>query len=142
MDGGSLAFRKPDTSDPLVLTTSGRFTVLKCSSSGSITTTGAAINNQSSAALAMCWGSDISSIINNPTVPAQADVRYGVSRGYPGDGAGLLEIPNDGTPTGTQDATSDDCVVSGKKYGSPQRTGTAVTGGGTPVFGGMAQRRA
>jgi len=66
-----------------------------------------------------------------PAIPAQADTRYGVARGYPGDGDGLLEIPNSGTPTGTQDATSDACVVIGKKYGSPQRTGTGAGGGYT-----------
>lgn len=60
---------------------------------------------------------------------AVADVRYGTVVGV-SPAVGALEIPNSGTPTGTQDATSDACVVSGKKYGSPQRTGSASGGGG------------
>lgn len=55
-----------------------------------------------------------------------ANTRYGVTVD---DVTGDLQIPNSGTPTGTQDATSDACVVSGKKYGSPERTGSAPGGG-------------
>lgn len=81
--------------------------------------------------------------IGQPTVPAAADTRYGVTRGYAGDVAGALEIPNSSSPTGTQDATSDACVVSGKKYGSPQRTGSATSGTAPAVtIGGRVARRA
>lgn len=74
---------------------------------------------------------DIGAAARGGTFPAVANTRYGVTYGAAGiEYTGLLEIPNSGTPTGTQDATSDDCVVSGKKYGSPQRTGTAAGGGG------------
>jgi hypothetical protein len=58
-------------------------------------------------------------------VPDAADVRYGTSVGTT---TGTLEMPNGGTPTGTQDATSDSHVKSGSKYGSPQRTGSAASG--------------
>lgn len=70
--------------------------------------------------------------------PAAADVRYGVQYANPSAlTTGLIEMPNSGTPTGTQDATSDACVVSGKKYGSPQRTGSASGGGGgARIIGG------
>lgn len=61
---------------------------------------------------------------------AAADLRYGKTVD---DIAGAIEMPNSGTPTGTQDATSDACVVSGKKYGSPQRTGSAAGGGNVIV---------
>ena len=67
--------------------------------------------------------------------PSAADVRYGVQTQ---NTTGTLEIPNSGTPTGTQDATSDACVVSGKKYGSPQRTGSASAGGGLMVNPGLS----
>jgi len=115
----------------------------------------AQINLQSSAACAAILGSAHSGAIVGPSVPSAADTRYGITRGYPSDsgaavtgtgdvaGQGTLQIPNSGTPTGTEDATSDACVVSGKTYGSTPRTGSAATGGGggAPVFGGNMVRR-
>ena len=68
------------------------------------------------------------SAITYPTLPAVSDVRYPVDRG---DGTtGTISMPNSGTPTGTENATSDACVVSGKNYGAGNaRTGTAVVPG-------------
>ena len=68
--------------------------------------------------------------VNEPLLPAVANARYGVQFGANGtEFTGLIEMPNSSAPTGTQDATSDACVVSGKIYGSPQRTGSRVVGG-------------
>jgi hypothetical protein len=68
---------------------------------------------------------------SDPVVPAVANVRYGITFGDASSLTGLIEMPNSDSPTGTQDETSDACVVSGKKYGSPQRTGSAAGGGYT-----------
>lgn len=72
--------------------------------------------------------------------PTAANARYGVTFGGLGATAGskaltgAIEMPNSDSPTGTQDATSDACVVSGKKYGSPQSTGSAAGGGGGTTY--------
>jgi len=42
---------------------------------------------------------------------------------FPGT-AGALQLPNAGSPTGTEDATSDTHVRYGAMYGSTPRTGT------------------
>lgn len=116
---------------------------------GTLTTTHATggtasiVNQIAVAQAAICGGTEANrAIITGASIPSAADTRYGVTRGWADGGTaatagcgvaggnGLLEIPNTDSPTGTQDATSDDCVVSGKKYGSPQRTGTAAGGGG------------
>lgn len=61
--------------------------------------------------------------------PGAASVLYGVNVGVT---QGTFSVPNSGTPTGTADATSDNCVLSGKNYGvSNARTGTGGGGGYT-----------
>lgn len=67
----------------------------------------------------------LDSYVLDDRIVSAADLRYGV---VVGSVTGTLQMPNSGTPTGTQDATSDACVVSGKTYGSPERTGSAATG--------------
>lgn len=141
---GTLAFAT--ASAALTLSNSGTFVILKTGGSLTYTAAGgtAAIKNQSATSYAsIIGGSDAEkAIITGASIPSAADTRYGVARGWADGGTGatagcgvaggngLLEIPNSDAPTGTQDATSDACVVSGKKYGSPQRTGSAAGGGG------------
>jgi hypothetical protein len=84
-------------------------------------------------------------IIAGPVLPAASNVRLSGSSQYGYASAlfdGTISMPNSGTPTGTEDATSDACVVSGKNYGAANaRTGTASAGsGGSPVMGGMVVR--
>lgn len=73
-----------------------------------------------------------------PTLPAAANIRLstGTAYGYPdAEYDGTISMPNSGTPTGTEDATSDACVVSGKNYGAANaRTGSAAGGGGVIVI--------
>lgn len=147
LTGGTLNLAT--ASGALSLANSG--TVVIDKTGGTLTTTSgantASIALQSATAYAAIpGGSDENkAIITGASIPSAADTRYGVARGWADGGTsatagcgvaggnGLLEIPNSGTPTGTQDSTSDDCVVSGKKYGSPQRTGTA-SGGSTVII--------
>jgi hypothetical protein len=132
--------------------TNGRCFIRKTGGTG--TTTYLEMNNLASNSQSMFWGHATSSfVVSGPSIPSAANVRYGVARGFPsdsgaavtglGDVAGAIEMPNSDSPTGTQDETSDACVVSGKKYGSPQRPGSAAGGGGggVPVFGGNVVRR-
>lgn len=145
--GGTIALASE--SGALDMTISGHGTFALNSSSGTITTTSGAntasiVLSAATAHAAIVGGTDANrEIITGASIPSAADTRYGVTRGWADGGTsatsgcgvaggnGLLEIPNSGTPTGTQDATSDACVVSGKKYGSPQRTGSAAGGGYT-----------
>jgi hypothetical protein len=129
LSGGTLALAS--AGGALTLTCSGEFLILK--TGGTLTMTSGANNasiiRQIAAAQPCCLGQDISAYITGPTIPVAANVRYGISCGYAGAlVTGDLQIPNSGTPTGTQDATSDACVASGKKYGSPERTGSAAAG--------------
>jgi hypothetical protein len=65
------------------------------------------------------------------TIPANTDVRYGVTFGASGAAIGLLSMPTSGTATGVEDTVSDACVVLGDHYGiGGTRTGTASSGGG------------
>lgn len=109
---------------------------------GTLTIDTGRVNLQTATAQCAVLGAANTNLIVGASVPSAADTRYGVTRGWPSGstdattgggvvgGNGLLEIPNSSSPTGTQDATSDACVVSGKIYGSPQRTGSAAGGGG------------
>ena len=111
------------------------------------------VNQQTATAQCSVIGAANTNLIVGASIPSAADTRYGVTRGWPDGGTGattgggvaggngLIEMPNSSAPTGTQDATSDACVVSGKIYGSPQRTGSAAGGNGTlvPTFGGMLE---
>lgn len=145
LGGGTLALASG--TGALALANSGSLTIYK--SGGTLTTTSgantASIVNQSATSYAtIIGGSDANkACITGASIPSAADTRYGVARGWADGGTGatagcgvaggngLLEIPNTDAPTGAQDAASDACVVSGKKYGSPQRTGTAAGGGYT-----------
>lgn len=109
---------------------SGRLLIYKAG--GTFTTTGSpTINLMSTAAQATIIGAAFT--VTGPTIPVAADVRYNVARGYPGDAVGAISAPNSGTPTATEDATSDACVVSGKNYGAANaRTGSASAGSANP----------
>jgi hypothetical protein len=151
LSGGTLALA--NGTGALSLANSGTIAIYK--TGGTLTTTSgantASIANQSATAYAsIIGGSDANkAIITGASIPSAADTRYGVARGWADGGTGatagcgvasgngLLEIPNSSSPTGTQDATSDACVVSAKKYGSPQRTGSAAGGIAGIIQGNM-----
>ncbi len=147
LDGATATCNLRTASAKLTLANSGSFMLIR--QNGTLNTAdagaGAAsiVNQTATSYAAMSNVTDAQrAIITGASIPSAADTRYGVTRGWADGGTaatagcgvaggnGLLEIPNSDAPTGTQDATSDDCVVSGKKYGSPQRTGTAAGGGG------------
>jgi hypothetical protein len=127
---------------PLVLSNSGTFILRK--TGGTLNTTGnggasvASIVRQSAtsyAAMSGCTDAQ-KAIITGPTLPAAANVRLSGSATYGYAGAlfdGTISMPNSGTPTGTEDATSDACVVLNKNYGAANaRTGSAA--GGSAVY--------
>lgn len=152
MHGGTVNLAT--ASAKLALANSGSLCIIKMAGTLNTADAGAgaaSIANQSATSYAAIPGGTDAhkAIITGASIPSAADTRYGVTRGWAAGGTdattgcgvaggnGLLEIPNSGTPTGTQDATSDACVVSGKKYGSPQRTGSASGGGSTPFIGDL-----
>ena len=146
ISGGTLTLAT--AGEALALANSG--TVFIWKTTGTLNTADAGadaakIVNQSATSYAAILGgtADNRSIITGASIPSAADTRYGVTRGWADGGTaktdgcgvaggnGLIQMPNDSAPTGTEDTTSDALVKDGMKYGSTPREGTYAGGGYT-----------